>query len=215
MRLDRRWAALVWLVTALTALPLLCPGWLPFTDLGEHAAAMGTFAHWSAPGYGAEDHYAIAWTSSQYLLVHALGGLLARLVGVESAVKLLLVALAVSWVAATRLLLRAAGSDERLAVFAALLFWNRALGLGFLPYLASLPLFLVTLAGFLRWPAPRRRRRGLALALASVAVFYTHASAFTLLAATTAAVGAARFRGLRHLARDLAPLVPATALAAA
>ncbi len=122
LRPDSRWTTALWIVAALVALPLLSPGWLPFTDLGEHAAAMGTFAHFGDPSYASSEHYRVAWTSSLYLLTHLLGGMIAKVLGVEVTVKVILVGLAIAWVASSRMLLRAFGGDPRLAILGALLF---------------------------------------------------------------------------------------------
>lgn len=180
---------LTWLVTALVALPLLSPGWLPFTDLGEHAAAMGSIAHYGDPSYRIAEHYTVAWTQSQYMLAHVAGAGLVKVTGsVELTIKLLLVGLVIAWVQSSRLLLRAFGGDERFAVLGALLFWNRALTLGFLPYVASLPALFATFAMFVEGlERPPSWKREVALAAAAIGVFYTHASAFTLLATLSCA----------------------------
>ena len=46
--------------------------------------------------------------------------------------RIVLVGLAVAWVQSLRFMLRSFGGDQRLAMLGALLFWNRALVLGFL-----------------------------------------------------------------------------------
>jgi len=202
-------------VASIVALPLVLPGWLPLTDLGEYAAAMGPIARFGDPSFRIDEHYTVAWTTSQYLLAHLAGAALVLLTGSAAAsAKILLVALAFGWVEASRRLFRALGSDERLAIPAALLFWNRALGLGFLPYVASLPLLLATLASFfvgLERGLGRARLGG--LALAGVVVFYTHASAFTLLGALAGAAALIVEGTWRQKLTRLAWLVPAGVLA--
>jgi hypothetical protein len=141
--------------------------------------------------------------------VHLLGGLLTKVVGdAELACRILLVALAVSWVASARFLFRAFGADPRLSVMSALLFWNRALVVGFIPYIASLALLFVALALFIRVSeSPERptHRRLAVLAIVAIVIFYVHASAFTLLAATACAVALvnswSRYCGEPHVAR--------------
>lgn len=212
--MTKGWVLLSWAVTALIAAPLCLPGWMPFCDLPEHAAAMGSIAHFGDPSYAIAEHYQIGWTSSQYLLLHFLGGLLTWLTGsLDVALRGLLVGLAVSWVLSLRYLLRAFDGDERLGILGALLFWNRALVLGFLPYIASLPVLFVTLGLFVSRAKPSepfrlRSRHQLVLALAGVVVFYTHASAFTLLGAIVLGVSVARF-GPRAALPRLLWLAPA------
>jgi hypothetical protein len=187
--LDARWNAVLWLVTGLLALPFLLPGWIPMTDLPEHAAAMVSIARRADPAFRLDEHYFVAWTTSQYLVVHLAGALLVKLgASADVACRVLLVGLAIAWVQSSRLLLRAFGADQRLTLMSALLFWNRALIVGFLPYVASLPILFLAVAILARREhedddRPAWRRRLLTLAGLGVVVFYTHASAFTLLAA--------------------------------
>jgi len=82
----------------------------------------------------------VAFGHSQYLLFHAVGALIARVVGdAVLANKLLFAVVAVMWPVSVRALLRALGRDERLAIFAAMVFWNRATIVGLEPYVASYP----------------------------------------------------------------------------
>lgn len=202
---------LIWFVTAVVAAPFFLPGWLPLTDLPEHAAAMTSIARLGEPAYRIDEHYRIAWTTSQYLLLHFAGAGLVKLLGsAEIACRILLVGLATAWVQTSRYLLRVFGADERLAVMSALLFWNRALIVGFLPYVASLPLLFYTLALFVDRASWKERLPQ--LAGMAIVVFYTHASAFTLLAAISAALVVRT--GLLEAVRRLVWLGPAAVLAA-
>ncbi len=191
---------------------------------------MASVARWTDPAYRIADHYRVGWTTSQYLLLHLVGGGIAKVVGdAELGCRIVLVVLAAAWVQSSRALLRAMGGDPRLALLAALLFWNRALVVGFLPYVASLPLLFGIVAAFVsssRTPSRQPRRRAYVLAGAAVALFYTHASAFTLLAAIVCALaivdvwrrrtGSVHAFGRRRLAdaaRRVAWLAPAAILA--
>ncbi|MFO0739168.1 MAG: hypothetical protein U0270_24940 [Labilithrix sp.] len=211
--MSKGWHALLWLVTALVVAPLCLPGWMPFCDLPEHAASMGSIAHWNDPSYGGPEHYQIGWTTSQYLLLHLVGGLVTRVTGsLDVTLRIVLVGLAVAWVQSLRFMLRSFGGDQRLAMLGALLFWNRALVLGFLPYLVSLPLLFATLGLFVGEERPTRRR-SLALAGCGLAVFYTHASAFTLLGAIVVSIAVVR-SGIRGAIRRVLWLAPAGLVAA-
>lgn len=206
--MSQRWHALLWLVTALVVAPLCLPGWMPFCDLPEHAASMGSIAHWYDPGYGIQEHYQMGWTTSQYLLLHIVGGVLTKMTGsLDVALRILLLGLAVAWVQSLRFMLKSFGGDERLAILGALLFWNRALVLGFLPYIASLPLLFTTLGLFVAEEAPSRWRQA-GLAACGVLVFYTHASAFTLLGAIVVSLAVVQ-SGVRGAIRRLLWMVPA------
>ncbi|MBX3229896.1 MAG: hypothetical protein KIT84_06135 [Labilithrix sp.] len=158
MRRGPRAPSLFTVVAAATAAPLLFVRYLPFTDLPEHVAAIATMAR-LLPGGGGAPEYTVAFGSSQYLLYHFAGALLARLLGdAVLANRVLLAAIAIAWPFALRALLRAVGRDERVAILAPATFWNRALVIGFLPFVASVPLALFALATFVRTlDAPTRR----------------------------------------------------------
>jgi hypothetical protein len=83
--------------------------------------------------------------------------------------------------------------------------------LGFLPYVASLPLLFATLGLFAARETPTLRRQ-VGLAVCGVLVFYTHASAFTLLGALVVAVAFVE-SGVRGGIRRVLWMVPAGLLA--
>jgi len=207
-------AGLLLLCAALaTAGPLFVVTYLPFTDMPEHVAVMATLRHWFDPAWRIQEHYVLA-LRSQYALYHLAGALLTALVGdAERANRLLMAASAICLPFALRSLLRAFGRDERIALLACPLFWSRPLVIGFLPYMASLPLMLYTLAAATRQHQQASTRRAVWLAVLTVLLFYLHASAFALLGVITVAlalVHAVRVRtiSLRHLALHLGWLIP-------
>jgi len=165
-------------VTALWSAP-----YLPFTDLPQHAAAIATLRHWGDPQWKGQEYFILALGRSQYLLYYLAGALIAFLVGTaERANLVLLSATALAFPYALRSLLRALRGDDRLALFAAPLFWSQSLLIGFFNYVAALPVLLWGLALAVRdAQEPRPRRTGLLAALA-VALFYIHLSAFLLFA---------------------------------
>jgi hypothetical protein len=203
----RAWSVVFWVTAVATALPIFATRYLPFTDLPEHIAASATLGRLMPGGGGAP--YELALGSSQYVLYHAVGGLLARVVGdAILADKLLFGVVAVLWPVATRSLLRALGRDERLAIFAAMVFWNRATIVGLAPYIASVPLALFALALVVRQVQAPTARRGVALALVATAVFYTHASSYLLFGVTaTALTVALTVRGRSRPTRMIETLV--------
>ena len=189
-RSARFWSIVFWVTAVATALPLFATRYLPFTDVPEHVAVIATLGRLMPGGGGAP--YELALGHSQYLLYHAVGAVIARVIGdAVFANKLLFAVVAVLWPVSARSLLRAVGRDERLAIFAAMVFWNRATVVGLEPYVASVPLALFGLAMIVRQLRETTRRRAFALALISLAVFYTHASSYLLFAFTATAVAAA------------------------
>jgi len=205
---DRR---VLSVVSVATVLPLLVAKYLPFTDLPEHVAVVSALVHWRDASFRVAEHYAFAFPRSQYLLFHLIDAGVAFLVGdAEIATRLLLVAVGVSYPLSLRSLLAAIGGDRRLAVFGALVFWNRALAIGFLPFVTAVPLVVWALARVTRdaaEPTPNARRSALLAALA-VGLFYLHVAAFIVFVVAAVATLASWTRP-RALARRLLWLVPA------
>ena len=208
----RSWNVLFWLTTLASAAPLFAARYLPFTDLPEHVAAMATLSDLAPGGRGAS--YEIALGDSQYLVYHAAGALLTRAFGdAIFANQVLLSLVAIAWPLAFRSLLRAFERDERIALFAPMLFWSRALAIGFLPFVASVPVALYALALLVRTLREPSRARWMGLALVSTVLFYTHASSFLLFGLVTALVVLARRPAWRHVLALSASLTPSALLA--
>jgi len=218
-RPQRIWSYVLWAVAIATALPLFATRYPPLTDLPEHVAVIATLARLLPGGGGAP--YEVAFGHSQYLLFHLVGALLARVVSdAVLANKLLFAIVAVMWPISVRSLLRALGRDERLAIFAAMVFWNRATIVGLEPYIASVPLAVFALATMVRQVRETTWRRGVALGGLSISVFYTHISSYVLYAFTAGILVIAMFirepKGsrMRRAVLALAALAPSVVAAA-
>lgn len=170
--------AVLWGLTILAILPLWSARYLPFTDLPEHVAAEATVAHLIARTGPDPDLYEIAFGRCQYLLYHGLGGLLTLATGdAILANKVLLSIVAVAFPLSLRAALRAFRRDEALAVFAIAPFLSRPLIIGFLPFVASIPLFF---AGIALVRGPRTRGRTMLVAAWPILLLFTHASTTAL-----------------------------------
>lgn len=179
--------ALLVVVTLASAAPLFSSSYLPFTDWPEHVAVIATVRHWYTPAFQNAEIYTLALGRSQYLLFHAVGALVAWLVGsADLATRLLLAATAIALPWTFVALLRSLGRDPRLAVFAPFLFWSRALTVGFLPFVASIPVMIGALALAVREARAPRRARAVVLAVLAVVLFYLHLSTYLLLVACAA-----------------------------
>ena len=170
------------------------------------------------PGGGGAP-YVVDAVSSQYLLYHALGAVLTRIVGdALLANRLLLAGVAIVWPLSLRSALRALRRDERLALFGSMVFFNRALVVGFLPFVASIPVALFAIAALVRQLETPTRRRAFGLGLLALVLFYTHVSSFVLfvlIAGVMIAVALVRTKERRAVVlAATVPLVP-SALAAA
>jgi hypothetical protein len=174
-----------WVLTVANVLPLVLGERLPFTDWPEHVAVTASIRHWFDPSFRIAEHYVVNVGRSQYLLYHFASAALSLLVNdVEVANRVLVVGAGVALPLAFRTLLCELGRDERLCVFAFPLFWNRALVLGFLPYVVSMPVLVWALALSVRHARSPRTAFSPALAVLAVVCFYLHASAYALLAFT-------------------------------
>jgi hypothetical protein len=142
----------------------------------------------------------------------------------ELGTRLLLAAVGVAYPFSLRALLGALHVDKRLAIFGALVFWNRALAIGFLPFATSVPVLVFALAVVIANAEAdaASTRRTLALSALAISLFYMHVSSFIVLVVTavvlTVAIGAVRSglrAGLRASVPSLLWLVPSLACAAA
>lgn len=210
------WAWLLGACAVATAVPLWSAGHLPFTDLPQHVAAIGTLRHWWDPAWRSQESFTLAFGQTQYLLYYLVGAALAFPFGTAERANLVLLSLtAIAFPCSLRSLLRALRLDQRLALFAPALFWSQALLIGFFNYVAAMPLLLWGLSLAVRYAeAPSRKTLSL-LALSSVALFYLHLSAFVFFApaAALASLFVPRRAPLRDWPRRLSWAAPVAALA--
>jgi hypothetical protein len=175
-------------VGALLALPLWLVPYPPLLDMSQHAAAIEVLRQ-SIFTRAGHPVYEPNLGHSQYLALHLLGAALAAL-GIPALVvcKMLLTAVAAATPAALARLMRSLGRDQRLALLAPLLFWNRALITGFLPYVASIPVLLFALSEAVRFARRPTVKDGLVLAVLAVVAFYLHGATYLLLVCIAAAL---------------------------
>jgi hypothetical protein len=173
------------LATAAIVAPLLVTRFLPFTDLPEHVAAIATLARLRPD----DSTYELSFGRSQYLVYHCVGAILTKILGdAVLANTALLVVVAIATPLSLRAALRAFGRDERLAVFGAMPFLGRPLFVGFLPYVASIPLYFVGIALVARSAGERTSASKIRLAIVTVVLFYTHVSAALVFVSTAFAL---------------------------
>ncbi|MDH5674363.1 MAG: hypothetical protein OEZ06_19715 [Myxococcales bacterium] len=194
------------LLALAAAWPLLYVSYPPIQDLPQHLAAIRVLHDFDSPGFAFRDYFVVDLWKTQYLAYYAAADLLAHALDVEAATRALIVASVVATPYSVRALLAALGRDRRLALLAFGFVYNAHLLLGFLNFLAAIPLmFLGTALSVQQRMAPSPGR---ALALTAVAVlgFYTHVVPFALLglAAGLVALG----RDPRKSVLRLLPLLP-------
>jgi hypothetical protein len=196
--------------------PLWAAKHLPFTDLPEHVAMMATLAHWFDPSWPDSHIYAFSGSGSPYFAYHAAGALLTYATGdALLANRVLLTATGLALPYTLRSLLRAVRGDERLAVFGCVAFWSRPLAIGFLPFMAAVPLAIGALAAAVRQAEAPALSREVGLAAATLLVFFVHLDPFLFVAAGAIAVNLTAHASeswperIERLPRRIAWLLPA------
>ena len=213
---ERLWRLALFCAAAASAVPLWCARFLPLADLPQHVAAIGMLRHWWDPAFNLQSRYALNVGDSQYFVYHAAGAALSLVTGsAESANRVLLTAAAVAFPYALRSLLSAFDRDERLAIFAAPAFWSAPLMMGFVPYVAAVPVATWAIALFVRQARRPSRARGVGLACTACVLFSLHLSAYLVFLGSAALVAIPLRRRPAAIARVLAWVAPSVALLAA
>jgi hypothetical protein len=198
-------------LAAFAAVPLWIVPYPPLQDLPQHLAAVRVIHDYGDATLAFAPHFEVELGRTQYLAYYLVVHLLAWPFGVETANLLVLTAAIVGTPYALRALLLAVGRDDRHALFVLPLTWNAHLILGFLNFVAAIPLMLAGLAVACRQRETPSLWRGVGLTGLLLLTFYTHVVPFALLGlgAALVLVGAP----LRDAARRAWPLAPAAVAA--
>jgi hypothetical protein len=212
---SRRFEFALAVAAVASVAPLFAAHFLPFSDMPEQIAVIAILRHWHDPLWHVQKSYVLALADSQYILYHAVGALLTFVTGsAEEANRILLALVGVSFPFALRALLRALGRDDRLSIFAVPVFWGAPLMMGFLPYVASVPLVTWGMAVAVQHARAPSWRRWLGLVLLAFALFYLHVSGYLLFALGAGALTLV-FAPARRAPRLLSWLVPSGLVLAA
>jgi hypothetical protein len=201
------WEVAFALLAAASAVPLWLVPHPPLQDLPQHLAAVRVLFDFGDPSLHFADHFEIHLGRTQYVAYYAAAWLLAWPFGVVAATKILVTASLVGTPYAMRSLLSALGLDERHALLVLPLAWNAHLVLGFLNFVAAIPLALAGLAVAVRLRRRFTRGRVVALGALTLVAVYTHVVPFGFLGLGAALVGVGD--GWRATLRRWAPLGPA------
>lgn len=202
------WELLFATLAALAAAPLWGVLHPPIQDLPQHLAAIRVLHDYSDPALGFQQWFEIALGQTQYLAYYLAAHLLSYPLGVQLANRVLMTAAIVGTPYALRALLRALGRDEGLALLCLPLTFNAHLILGFLNFVAAIPLMFLGLALAVRYRVIPSRRRAIGLSVVAVIAFYTHVVPFAFMALGVALVAIGD--SLRDTLKRWLPLVPAT-----
>lgn len=204
---GRFWSLLFVAFAVASVYPLWNVRYAPIQDLPQHLAAIRVLFDYSDPGYGFERFFERDPWRTQYLAYYGVVGLLSRALDLELSNRVVLSAAMIGTPYALRSLLGVLGRDPRLALLAFGLVYNAHLVLGFLNFVAAIPLALWGIALAVRDRRDPRRARAVGIALLALVCFYTHVVPFAFLALGLALVGVGR--DWRASALRLAPLGPA------
>ncbi len=165
---------------ACVALPLWVTAHPPIQDWPQHLAAIRVLHSFSDPSFGFEQFFVLDLGRTQYLTVYFGAHLLAYLVGVALALKIVASAAIVSLPLAIAAFARELGRAPSVGLLAVPLTYSAHLILGFVNFVLALPLMFTALALAAR---DRRRPRRYLPWLTSavlVACFYTHVVPFAI-----------------------------------
>ena len=199
-------------IFALLALSTALPLWLvtrpPLQDLPQHVAAVQVMAHFGDDALRYSETLTVELWRTQYLAFYLVCIALAWVLPALTAVKVVLTASLVATPYALRAVLQALRSDGWLAILVLPLLWNAHLILGFLNFIAAIPLALFALALAIRIRTGGfTRGRAAGLGALTLICFYTHVVPFGLLLLACFAVGLSR--DWRAMVRYAVPFVPA------
>jgi hypothetical protein len=206
---GRRWLwEALFLTLVLTSIaPLWVAQHLPLEDLPQHLAAITVLHDFHRPAFRFDQFFELTLGNTQYLSYYFGVHLLAYVFGVELA-NCIVLSLAIGGLPyALRGLLRVLGREPAWALFALPLTYNAHLILGFLNFVAALPLVFWGLALAVKERLSPSRARAVGLAVVALLTFYTHVVPFAFLALGMALIAwdGSIYRSFRRAL----PLVPA------
>ncbi len=204
-------------LAVLAVVPLWVSDYPPLQDLPQHAAAIRVLADFSVPELRFQEHFELALGQTQYLAYYGFAVVLAKVFGVVLGQRLLLSLALIATAYSVRALLRALGRDSALAFLVFPLLWNAHTVLGFVNFIAAIPLtfYGLAFAASMRLGAEGRflgpRLSPVLFGIVSLVAFFTHVVpwAFLILGAVLFAFGP----DSRGTLRRIAPLVPSLVVA--
>lgn len=173
--MSRGWRCTQLFLLSIALFIILWPTWPPIGDLPQHAAQVAWLQRFAAGDTGPLGELFRVNFATPYLVGYGLTWLIANVVSIPVALKLVLVGYVVGFVSSSELLLREVGSDPRWTCLVVPV----ALGLpyqwGFLNYLVGLPLLLLTVRSALRFTRTPSVGRGVLLTVVLAGLVPVHA----------------------------------------
>lgn len=166
--------ALFLVVVTAATLPMWWVPYPPMQDMPQHLAAVRVLHSLDDPAYGMAQYFALHLGTTQYLAYYLLCHWLSFLTDITTANLILVTLTLVGIPYGARSLLKALGGEPLLALLLVPLTYNAHLILGFLNFLAAVPLLLFGLAMAVRQRARPTRLRGGLLSVTLLLCFYMH-----------------------------------------
>ncbi len=182
-RLNKPSELVVYVLSALSILPLWWVSYPPIQDLPQHLAAIRIISEFHNPVYGFDRFFELHLSKTQYLGYYMLVAAVAKVLPLKVANLVVLSAAMFMTPLALGALLRAAGKDARLAVAFVPFSYHGLVILGFFNFVAALPLMLWGAALAIEHTIQPNSKRAWLIGGVTIVTFFMHVLPFTLLMA--------------------------------
>ncbi|MFW5966340.1 MAG: hypothetical protein ACOCV2_02425 [Persicimonas sp.] len=194
-------------LVAAAAVPIWLPQWLPLQDLPQHLGAIRVLTDYTLPDLNFVEFFELSLGETQYVGYYGAVWLLSLFVDVDTANRLFLTLALAATPYALRYLLARLERPEYLSLFAFPLLYNVFVLLGFVNFIAAIPLMLLGLGLAVRIHGDFDRCAAIALGVVGFICFFMHVVPFAFLAVGTALVGLKG--GVRQTLKRWLPMLPA------
>lgn len=181
----------------------------PITDLPFHAAAISILRHFFDPAFHFREQFTVAVFKAPYWTMHALGALLALVLPIAAATKVVSVLLLLLLPAGLAVMFHGMKRSPFLGLLGLPFVWNTLTHWGFINFVAAVGLFAAVVGFALMVLDAPTRGRQLRLAVALLLVFSTHIFRFPFAIAAVVGAGVVMYPATRTFRPLIAPLAPA------
>lgn len=212
---DRLFAGLFACFTLLALLPLWSVRIPPMQDMWQHLALVDVIHNYEAPGSVYPEYFVLPSTPKPNLVYYYLTHLLAYMVPLEVANKLVLTLYIVFFPLSFLYLLCSFGRSRWLSLFVFPFVYNAMFGYGFVSFLLGMPMLFFAVGAFRRFVAPRGYeldfRTGVLASILIIMTFFTHAHIYMLTMFLVGLLLLIHREGFWGTALRAAPMLPSLA----
>lgn len=177
--------------------PIWVGEYLPFVDLPQHAAQLAIGERWHDPSFRYHDYFSVNWYTNQlfaYNVTRVFGLVLPVIYAIKCTLSLSLIMFGWSVYGLTR----AVRTDPWFSLIAFPLGFSFSMYWGFFNFVTSLPIGIALISLCLRYALSPSRWRAIAIFLLANVLFFAHVLILAFAGLVSAALIAARARGLRE-----------------